>query len=57
MIVNYRVRFHTLQLLLIKTLNMNRFQVAQRNAETSKVGNNLTFGQAFVAGIGCQLDG
>ena len=44
MIVNYRVRFHTLQLFLIKTLDMNRFQVAQRNAETSKVGNNLTFG-------------
>ena len=40
MIVNDRIGLHTLQLFLIKCLDMNRFQVAQRNAEISKVRND-----------------
>ena len=40
MIVNDRIGLHTLQLFLIKCLDMNRFQVAQRNTEISKVRND-----------------
>ena len=40
MIVNDRIGLHTLQLFPIKCLDMNRFQVAQRNAEISKVRND-----------------
>ena len=43
MIVNDRIGLHTLQLFLIKSLDMNRFQVAQRNAEISKVKNAVPF--------------
>lgn len=57
MIVNDRIGLHTLQLFLIKCLDMNRFQVAQRNAEISKVRNDPAVRQFFVACVGCQLDG
>jgi len=57
MIVNDRIGLHTLQLFLIKRLDMNRFQVAQRNAEISKVRNDPAVRQFFVACVGCQLDG